>query len=196
MAPSLIPKKAGDRIKTDRRDAANLARLLRSRDLNAVYVPDATNSRDLLETWYLRPAVKVLVAFKGFQLVATMITVSEVGNILRFDHPRQLMSYIGLVPSESASAGKRRQGSITKYGNPHLRRLLAKVVQHYANPPKVSKDKIPAGGIPEPCLQSGEGHLEYKPDAIGCREWWKIPHFTERELANAPLKTVPVQPDP
>lgn len=93
-------------MKTDRRDAANPARLLRSGDLNAVYVPDATNSRDLLETWQLRPAVRVLVAFKGFQLVATMITVSEPGNILRFDHPRQLMSYIGLVPSESTSADK------------------------------------------------------------------------------------------
>jgi len=105
-------------------------------------VPDATDSRDLLETWHLRPAVKALLAFKGFQLVATMITVSEPGNILRFDHPRQLMSYIGLVPSESASADKIRQGSITKCGNPHLRWLLAEVVQHYANPPKVSKDKI------------------------------------------------------
>jgi len=71
-----------------------------------------------------------------------MITVSELGNILRFDHPRQLMSHIGLVPSESTSADKRRQGSITKCGNPHLRRLLAEVVQHDANPPKVSKDKI------------------------------------------------------
>ena len=121
-------------------------------------MPDATDSRDLLETWHLRPAVKALLAFKGFQLVATMITVSELGNILRFDYPHQLMSHIGLVPSESTSAGKRRQCCITKYGNPHLRWLLAKVVQHYANPPKVSKDKIPAGGIPEPCLQSGEGH--------------------------------------
>ena len=144
VAPSLIPKKAGDRIKTDKRDAANPACLLRSGDLNAVYVPDATNSRDLLETWYLRPAVKVLLAFKGFELVATMITVSELINILRFDHPRQLMSHIGLVPSESTSADKRRQGSITKCGNPHLRWLLAEVVQHYANPPEVSKDKIPA----------------------------------------------------
>ena len=50
MAPSLIGKKAGDRIKTDKRDAANRARLLRSGDLNAVYVPDARDSRDLLET--------------------------------------------------------------------------------------------------------------------------------------------------
>jgi len=223
VAPSMIPKKAGDRIKTDKRDAANLARLLRSGDLNPVYVPDATDEairdlcrartdavddrrrsrqriksfllrngyrysgkaiwspahmrylrelklanpaqkiiledylcavdvaqerierceagmRDLLETWQLRPAVEALLAFKGFQLVAAMITVSELGNILRFEHPRQLMSYLGLVPAESTSADKRRQGGITKCGNPHLRWLLAEVVQHYANPPKVSKE--------------------------------------------------------
>ena len=84
----------------------------------------------------LRPAVKSLQAFKGFQLVATMISVSEPGNILRFDHLLQLMSYIGSVPSESTSADKRRQGYITKCGNPHLRRRLhADAVQHYANPP-------------------------------------------------------------
>jgi len=73
-------------------------------------------------------------------MVAAMITVSELGNILRFEHPRQLMSYIGMVPSEATSADKRRQGAITKCGNPHLRWLLAEVVQHYANPPKVSKE--------------------------------------------------------
>lgn len=94
---------------------------------------------DLLETWRLKPAVEALMAFKGFQIVAAMITVSELGALPRFDHPRQLMAYLGLVPSEATSALNRRQGGITKCGNPHARWLLIECSQHYAMPPKVSK---------------------------------------------------------
>lgn len=95
---------------------------------------------DLLPSWRLRPAVEALMVFKGFQIVAAMITVSEIGILPRFDHPRQLMSYLGLVPSESTSSTKRRQGGITKCGNPHARWLLIECSQHYAKPPKVSKE--------------------------------------------------------
>lgn len=95
---------------------------------------------DLLPTWRLKPAVDALMAFKGFKIVAAMITVSELGALPRFDHPRQLMGYLGLVPSEATSSTKRRQGSITKCGNPHARWLLIECSQHYATPPKVSKE--------------------------------------------------------
>ena len=64
------------------------------------------------------------MAFKGFQLLAAMITVSELGALQRFDHLRQLMAYLGLVPSESTSSDKRRQGAITKTGNSHARWIL------------------------------------------------------------------------
>src|SRR3974390_2459876 len=57
----------------------------------------------LLEDWRLKPAVQALMAFRGFQLVASMITVSELGDIHRFAHPRQLMTCLGLVPTESSS---------------------------------------------------------------------------------------------
>ena len=95
---------------------------------------------DLLPSWRLGPAVESLMAFKGFQLVAAMITVSELGALPRFEHPRQLMGYLGLVPSEATSSTKRRQGAITKCGNPHARWLLIECAQHYANAPKVSKE--------------------------------------------------------
>lgn len=121
---------------------------------------------DLLPSWRLKPAVDALMAFKGFRIVAAMISVSELGVLPRFDHPRQLMGYLGLVPSEATSSNKRRQGSITKCGNPHARWLLidhwrlgsrrgdcrrqpegrdereraSQCSQHYANPPKVSKE--------------------------------------------------------
>lgn len=223
VAPSKIARAAGDRIKTDRRDAAKLARAHRAGDLEGIYIPEATDEAirdlcrartdavddlrrsrqrlksfllhhgyhyqgkghwgaahmrylrelvlphpamkaileeclmaindaasrvercekamgDLLVDWRLRPAVEALMAFKGFQIVAAMITVSELGALGRFEHPRKLMAYLGLVPSESTSSDKRRQGSITKCGNPHARWLLIECSQHYATPPKVSKE--------------------------------------------------------
>jgi transposase len=223
VAPSLIPRKSGERIKTDKRDAEKLARSLRAGELTAVYVPDSTDEairdlcrartdavddrtrarhrlkafllrhgfrytgksswtpahmrylrelalphaamkviledylcaidaahervgrceramEELLAGWQLRPAVEALMAFKGFQIVAAMILISELGNITRFEHPRQVMAYLGLVPSESTSSDKRRQGGITKCGNPHARWLLVECSQHYATAPKVSKE--------------------------------------------------------
>jgi transposase len=95
---------------------------------------------DLLQSWRLKPAVEALMAFRGFQLVAAMITVSELGNIHRFGHPRQLMTYLGLVPTESSSGPRQRLGGITRCGNGHQRWLLTECAEHYAIPPKVSKE--------------------------------------------------------
>src|SRR5258705_12398229 len=69
---------------------------------------------DRLSSWRLKPAVDALMAFKGFQLLAAMITISELGALQRFDHPRQVMAYLGLVPSESTSSDKRPQRAITQ----------------------------------------------------------------------------------
>ena len=223
VAPSMTPKRAGDRVKTDRRDARKLARLLRAGELRAVYIPEPTDEairdlcrarsdavddrrrsrhrlkgfllrhgyryqgksawsaaherylrelvlphpamkvileeylqaiaaageriercevgmRALLEKWRLAPAVRALMAFKGFQTVAAMIVVSELGEVDRFAHPRQVMAYLGLVPTENTSSDKRRQGRITKCGNAHARWLLVECAQHYVTPPKVRKE--------------------------------------------------------
>jgi transposase len=223
VAPSLTPTRAGERIKTDRRDACKLARLLRAGELTAVYIPeardeairdlcrartDAVDDRrrarhrmkgfllrhgyryqgksnwsaaherylrelvlphpamkvileeylqgigaageriarceaamgDLLEQWRLAAAVRALMALKGFRTVAAMILVSELGEVHRFAHPRQVMAYLGLVPTEHTSSDRRRQGRITKCGNAHLRWLLVECAQHYAAPPKVSQE--------------------------------------------------------
>jgi transposase len=94
----------------------------------------------LLEHWRLKPAVQALMAFRGFQLVASMITVSELGNIHRFEHPRQLMTYLGLVPTESSSGPHQRFGGISRCGNGHQRWLLTECAEHYALPPKISKE--------------------------------------------------------
>src|SRR6202167_1628974 len=131
IAPTLMPMKAGDRVKTDRRDAERLARRSRSGDLTAVWVPDGDSEalRDLVRTREAakqdqlrarhrlskfllrmgrRPAVGIKawtepylawvrqVRFKRPAQQATLETiVAELGNIARFDTPRQLMGYSG-----------------------------------------------------------------------------------------------------
>src|SRR5512139_4100158 len=94
----------------------------------------------LLETWRLKPAVQALMAFRGFQLVAAMITVSELGNIHRFAHPRQLMAYLGLVSVEDSSGPRQRLGKISRCGNGHQRWMLTECAESYLLPPKVSKE--------------------------------------------------------
>jgi transposase len=68
--------------------------------------------RDTLPEWSLAPVVQALQAMRGVQLVAAMTLVAELQDFLRFDNPRQLMAYVGLVPGEHSSGPKRRQGSI------------------------------------------------------------------------------------
>jgi transposase len=222
VAPSLIPKKPGDRVKTDRRDAVQLARLARSGDLTAVYVPkvedeairDLTRARedalsDLkdakfrlkafllrqdiryvgqanwgpahlrwlsevvcptpappivfqeyvravhehterlqrleqerqahVKAWRLNPVVAALQALRGVQFTVAVTMVSESGDLTRFDNPRELMKFLGLIPSEYSSGEQRRQGSITKAGNTHARRALVEGAWAYRYPAKVSR---------------------------------------------------------
>jgi len=94
----------------------------------------------LLEDWQLKPAVEAVMAFRGFKLVAAMLVVSELGNITRFASARQLMGFLGLVPTEDTSSTRRRLGAITKCGNSHVRWLLIEVVRHYRLTPKVSRE--------------------------------------------------------
>ncbi|MEO6061715.1 MAG: transposase, partial [Thermoflexales bacterium] len=68
--------------------------------------------------------VAALMGMRGLALVGAMVLVSELGQAWRFEHPRQLMAYLGLVPTENTSCDKRRQGRITKTGNGHARWLL------------------------------------------------------------------------
>ena len=240
VAPSLIPKKAGARVKTDRRDARQLARLMRSGDLTPVYVPavDDEAIRDLsrareetlralkaaklrlkafllrhdirytgranwspahlrwlsevvcptpaqqivfqeyvqtvteqterlgrlelelheqVQTWRLSPVVEALQALRGVQFTVAVTTVAELGDLTRFDKPRQLMNSLGLTPSEYSSGGRRQQGSITKTGNTHARRALVEGAWAYRYPAKVSRH-----------LQL---RLEKRPKAIQAISW-------------------------
>lgn len=222
VAPSLIPKKPGDRVKTDRRDAVQLARLARSGDLTAVYIPkvedeairDLTRARedaisDLksakfrlkafllrqdiryvgranwgpahlrwlsevvcptpaqhivfqeyvravtehterlqrldqelqehVKAWRLHSVVDALQALRGVQCTVAVTMVAEIGDLTRFDTPRELMKCLGLIPSEYSSGERRQQGSITKAGNTHARRALVEGAWAYRYPAKVSR---------------------------------------------------------
>ncbi|MDJ0861504.1 MAG: IS110 family transposase [Gammaproteobacteria bacterium] len=218
VAPSRIPKAPGERLKTDRRDALKLARLLRSGDLKAVWVPDTDQEmmRDLsrarddmkgqerkarqqlnafvlrhghhwprgksrwsqahynwleslrfeqpwqqvtlqeyidaakaastrvaqlnahlmraLPEWSLAPVVDSLIALRGVDKLAAIVLLAELGDISRFDSPRELMAFLGLVPSEHSSGTRRRQGGITRTGNAHARRMLVESAWSYRFP--------------------------------------------------------------
>jgi transposase len=224
VAPSLIPKRAGDRVKTDRRDAASLARLHRAGELTAVWVPDAGHEamRDLvrarldavhalrrarqqlsgfllrhschygrpawtklhrrwlaglkfeqtvhhivledyiaaveaaearrdrltaqiaamLPEWTLAPVVAALQTMRGMALVNAATLTAELGDLSRFANPRQLMAYLGLVPSEHSSGANVRRGSLTKAGNSAARRLLIEAAWCYRFPARVSRELL------------------------------------------------------
>ncbi|TLS72760.1 IS110 family transposase [Mariprofundus erugo] len=222
-APSLIPRKPGERVKTDTRDALKLARLLRSGDLTACHVPDEGDEamRDLVraradavrayrvsrqqlngfllrhgkaydgksrwgnahmhwlldiklaheaqqivleeyrrrvehdreridtlteqirrvnESWRWMPVVNALQALRGVCLVTAVTVVAELGDLRRFAHPKQMMSAVGLVPSEHSSGGKRHQGAITKTGNGHVRRVLVESGWNYRFPARLTRE--------------------------------------------------------
>lgn len=221
VAPSSIPKRSGERVKTGRRDAIMLTRLARAGELTPVRVPDSADEavrdlvraredavrecrnarhrlkallprngityagksawtgahlrwlatlkmnhptqqigfqeylhaiteasarierleqamRNALPEWGLRPLVQALQALRGVQLIAAMTLVAELQDFERFANPRQLMSYVGLVPGEYSSGPKRRQGGITKAGNSAARRMLVEVAWHYQHPARVT----------------------------------------------------------
>lgn len=221
VSPSLIPKKASDRVKTDRRDALSLARLFRAGELTFVHVPDEADEaiRDLVRTrlravedlrrcrqrikgfllrygrrysgkaswtaahqeylsrqkfefqgqqiafeelvnaaqdpaqrierltkaietqvqsWSRLPLVKALMCLRGFALLNAVTWVCEIGDFSRFEHPSQLMSFIGITPSEDSSGQKRRQGGITKAGNDACRRAIIEAAWHYRLPARVT----------------------------------------------------------
>ena len=221
-APSMIPKKSGERIKNDTRDAKTLARLHRAGELTAVYVPEAQDEamrdlsraredaviagrkakqrlkafllrhgmtysgktswskahfnwlsdiamphpaqqiafqeyidavhetlkrierlteqiRQMVPDWRLAPIVDALQAARGVSLIVAVTMLAEIGDLTRFEHPGQLMAYLGLVPSEHSSGDSIKRGGITKTGNGHARRVLIEAAWAYRMQPRVSR---------------------------------------------------------
>jgi transposase len=94
-----------------------------------------------LAAWAKRDPYAAPVAhlrcFRGVDTTTALGLVSELHDFRRFHRPRQLMAYLGMVPSENSSGERRRQGAITKTGNSHARRLLVEAAWHYRHRPGV-----------------------------------------------------------
>ena len=89
--------------------------------------------------WRWAPTVKALQALRGVSLLTAVITVAEIGDFSRFQNPKELMAYLGLVPSEHSSGEKTRRGGITKTGNSHARRICVESAWAYRYPARLSR---------------------------------------------------------
>ena len=89
--------------------------------------------------WDKAPLVTALQALRGVDLISAATLVAEVEDFRRFRSASELMSFVGLVPSEHSSGGSRRQGRITRTGNGHVRRILVESAWHYRRQPRMSK---------------------------------------------------------
>lgn len=95
--------------------------------------------RGELEHWRMKSVVAALMSLRGIDLIAAVTLVAEVGDFSRFARARELMGFLGLVPSEYSSGPARRQGAITKTGNGHARRVLIEAAWNYRYPARVSR---------------------------------------------------------
>ena len=220
VSPSKVPRAPGDRVKTDRRDADQLARLFRAGELTGIYVPAAQDEaiRDLIRAryqvqrqrhrarqqlkmfllrqnihytgtaawgaahlrflatvklpfaeqqwvfqemvnviseaaarlaryekqiaavvaaWRWEPVVKALMSLRGVALLTAATLVAELGDLERFPTAPQLMSYLGLCPSEHTTGTDRQQGGITKMGNGIARKALIEAAWNYRSPARI-----------------------------------------------------------
>jgi len=86
-----------------------------------------------------RSIIEAIQALRGVQFTAAVGLIAEIGDLSRFDHPRQLMSWLGVTPSEHSSGGSRKLGGITKAGNSYARKMLIEAAWSYRYPAKVSR---------------------------------------------------------
>ncbi len=103
-----------------------------------------------VENWRYYPVVKAIQAMRGVRLLVALGTIAELGDLRRFDHPRKLMAYLGLVPTENSSGGKTRRGSLTKCGNSRARRLLVEGAHTYKHKANISVElQLRQEGLPK-----------------------------------------------
>ena len=98
--------------------------------------------RAALPDWSLAQLVTALMALRGFDLVAATALLAEIGELSRFATPRELMGYLGLVPSEHSTGDKIKRAGITKAGNRRARRILVECSWSYRHPPRLGKEKL------------------------------------------------------
>lgn len=93
----------------------------------------------LVKQWRLEPVVSSIQALRGVSLLTAAIIMAEIGPLGRFSKPTELMSYLGLVPSEHSSGANIKRGGITKAGNGYARRALVEAAWTYRFPARVTR---------------------------------------------------------
>lgn len=96
----------------------------------------------MLPEWSMAPLVEALRAMRGLDMISAVIFMATIGDLGRFETPRQLMAYLGLVPSEHSSGNSVRRGGITKAGSGEARRMLVEAAWSYRYPPRIASEKI------------------------------------------------------
>jgi transposase len=96
----------------------------------------------MLPHWTLAPVVAALQTMRGMALVNAAMLIAELGDLSRFAKPRQLMAYLGLVPSEHSSGTSIKRGGLTKAGNSAARRLLIEAAWCYRFPARISRELL------------------------------------------------------
>ena len=91
-----------------------------------------------VEEWRMAPTVKAIQALRGVSLITAAVTIAELGDLTRFTKPKELMAYLGLVPSEHSSGESVRRGHITKTGNSHVRRVLVESAWTYKHHARIT----------------------------------------------------------
>ncbi|HAY08761.1 MAG TPA: IS110 family transposase [Thauera sp.] len=112
--------------------------------------------QDSVKGWRFEPVVEALQALRGIDIVNAIGLVAEIGDFSRFEHPRKLMGYLGLVPSEHSSGERVRRGSITKTGNAHARKMLTEAAWNYRFAARISRRaQVRQEGLSEPIKAAG-----------------------------------------
>src|SRR5437762_6100149 len=101
-----------------------------------------TQIEAMLPNWTLAPVVAALQTMRGMALVNAATLIAELGDLTRFTDPRQLMAYLGLVPSEHSSGASIKRGGLTKAGNSTARRLPIDAAWCYRFPARVSRELL------------------------------------------------------
>jgi len=93
----------------------------------------------LVPSWRMAPAVNALQALRGVSLLVAATTIAELGDLTRFENPKKLMAFLGLIPSEHSSGERKKRGGITKTGNGHVRKVLVEAAQAYSHPARITR---------------------------------------------------------
>jgi transposase len=112
-------------------------------------------------TWRLPPGVEAPQALRGVQFAVAVTMVAALGDLTRFENPRQRMQFLGLMPSEDSTGERRRQGSITKAGTSHARRVLVEGAWASRSPANVRRHVQRRRAQPPTALQAirGKAHV-------------------------------------